>query len=1117
MAQKERTIKITLNGREVYGYPGQRLLDLCAECGVEIPALCYDPHISMYGGCSICLVEIQGAKALARACATTINPGMIVKTDTDRVRKTRKLGLELLLSDHVGDCRPPCTLACPARGDVQGYVNLAAQGKFEEALDVLHRNMALPTCIGRICPAPCQEKCRRNLVDDEPVSIREIKRFIGDYCMDKGDLGPVPAIEENGRSVAVVGGGPAGISAAYYLRLKGYAVDLFDKEPFFGGMMRYGIPDYRLPQQILQNEIDWVLDHGIQAFPNTALGKDIHMEELREKYDAVILAMGCWKSSPLRAPGEELPGVVGGIDFLYKVNRHEDVAVGKSVAVVGGGNTAMDACRCAKRLGAEKVTVVYRRTRAEMPAEPIEVEEAMEEGVEFVFLAAPQAVEGSGKVERMICEKMELGEPDASGRRRPVATGETFVLEVDQVIAAIGQQLDPAGLPKEVLDGKRMVSDEHYATPLPGVFVAGDQKTGPDIAIAAIGTGHWAAESAHHYITKGTPKAPFEYDVVQKDLTAEDFADKEKTERQFAHHDAPEVRMQQAKIFEEYNHGLTHEQTLKDAERCMECGCPDLFECKLRKYAIDYEVNPDRVAGEHLKGVEEVNEYYVRNMDKCILCGRCIRACNELAGFHAIDFTKRGFAANVDTPYWNGIEASECTQCGLCVQLCPVGALLEKRAPRWPHSEVPNVVPTACGQCSVGCQIDLNLDTAKSRIVRITSDLDNPASVTSGITCAKGRFDFAPLLENRLEAPLVKGAELPWNKALDSLKDALGKAGKAGIIAGDALSNEEYLALKRFAGDVLEAPFAVAGTDAFAPARKAMTEVFGSLETGATYGDLQEADAVLLVEADLDAKQPALVSLLRRGMRNKKTRMIFLGGKPGMLERGEAISLQPREGSMTDLLKGFAALTLAAAGKEVPEELKSYTAASVAERTGVSRECLEEAAKAFGGARKALALLGSLAGACPEKSATLAKLLGQINQKRLIPLYEGSNLGGAAKAVTASVADIVASVKSKSLKGLVLVNLDPASVGLTPADCKALDLCVVITPKAGEDYAAYQLPLANWMERDGTITALSGEQVEQKRSLPPRGVSAELCWILSNLSRRLGTELPAAWGAYSAK
>ncbi len=1117
MAQKERTIKITLNGREVYGYPGQRLLDLCAECGVEIPALCYDPHVSMYGGCSICLVEIQGAKALARACATTINPGMVVKTDTDRVHKTRKLGLELLLSDHVGDCRPPCTLACPARGNVQAYVNLAAQGKYEESLKVLHENVALPASIGRVCPAPCQEKCRRNLVDDEPVSIREIKRFVADSCMNENGLGSIPAIEENGRSVAVVGGGPAGLAASYYLRLKGYAVDLFDKEEFFGGMMRYGIPDYRLPQQILQNEVDWILDHGVKAYPNTALGMDISLEELREKYDAVILAMGCWKSSPLRAPGEDLPGVVGGIDFLYKVNRHEEVTVGKSVAVVGGGNTAMDACRCAKRLGAEKVTVVYRRTRAEMPAEPIEVEEAMEEGIEFVFLAAPQAVEGSGKVERMICEKMELGEPDASGRRRPVATGETFVLEVDQVIAAIGQQLDPAGLPKEVLDGRRMISDADYATPLQGVFVAGDQKTGPDIAIAAIGTGHWAAESAHHYIMKGTPKAPFEYDVVQKDLTAEDFADQEKTERQFARHDAPEVRMQQAKIFEEYNHGLTEEQTLKDAARCMECGCPDLFECKLRKYAIDYEVNPDRLAGEHIKGVQEINEYYVRNLDKCILCGRCIRACNELAGFHAIDFTKRGFAANVDTPYWKGIEASECTQCGLCVQLCPVGALLEKKAPRWPHSEVPTLVPTACGQCSVGCQIDLNLDAAKSRIVRITSDLDNPVSVTQGVTCAKGRFDFAHLRENRLEAPVAKGEELPWNKALDALGEDMKKAGKIGVLAGDALSNEEYLALKRFAEEVLEAPFAVAGVDAFAPARKALTEILGSSETGSTYGDLQEANAVLLVDADLDNRQPALVSLLRRGMRNNKTQVILLGGKPGMIERGETISLQPRKGTEGDLLKGFAALALAAAGKEVPENLKSYSAASVAERTGVDAACLEKAAKSFGTARKALTLLGASAGSCSEASEILAKLLGQINQKRLIPLYEGANLAGAAKAVTSSVADMVASVKSKALQGLVLVNLDPASLGLTPEDCKAMNLCVAVTSKAGADYAAYRLPLANWTERDGTFTALSGELLEQKRSMAPAGVSAELCWILANLARRLGTELPAPWGAYSAK
>jgi formate dehydrogenase major subunit len=201
----------------------------------------------------------------------------------------------------------------------------------------------------------------------------------------------------------------------------------------------------------------------------------------------------------------------------------------------------------------------------------------------------------------------------------------------------------------------------------------------------------------------------------------------------------------------------------------MECGCPDLFECKLRKYGIDYEVQPDRVAGEHVSKEEEVNTYYVRNMDKCILCGRCVRTCDEIAGFHAIDFTRRGFEGSIDTEYWKSVDTSACTSCGLCVQLCPVGALLEKRAPRKPHSEKPRLVPTACGACPVACDITLNLDAAQSRVVRVTTDLDNPLSHTFGNSCAQGRFDLERHWTNRVEEPMLRGTPVPWGALLDDL------------------------------------------------------------------------------------------------------------------------------------------------------------------------------------------------------------------------------------------------------------------------------------------------------------------------------------------------------------
>ncbi|MDI9371197.1 MAG: FAD-dependent oxidoreductase, partial [Synergistota bacterium] len=736
----KKNIKVTLNGKTVYGYKGQRILDLCAECGIEVPTLCYDPHLSLHGGCSVCLVEVEGARTLLRACANTITPGMVIKTDTQRAISARRTALELLLSDHVGDCRPPCTLACPGQGNVQGYVNLAAQGKYGESLDALHHHVTLPSCIGRVCPAPCEEVCRRRFVDDAPVSIREIKRFVGDWGIDNGRMGFVPEIKENGKRVAIVGGGPAGVSAAYYLRLKGYRPVIFEKEKLLGGMMRYGIPDYRLPQKILQTEIDWLLSHGIEVRAGTALGRDVTLDELRRDFDGVILAMGCWRSSPMRVSGEELDGVVGGIDFLYKVKTDPEVKVGARVVVVGGGNTAMDAARSAKRLGAEKVSVLYRRSREEMPAEEIEIVEADEEGVEFIFLAAPKTIEGSGRVERILCEKMELGEPDASGRRSPVPTGETFVLEADMVIAAIGQGIDFTGLPSDIHDGRRMKVGKDYDTALPGVFVCGDQQTGPKIAIEAIGNGHWAADSLDHYLAHGKPKKPFFYDIVREDLGPEDFAHIVRSVQEEVPHVPGETRLKMK--FDEYSVGLSEEQTLRDANRCMECGCPDVFECKLREYAITHEVHPEKLAGEHIEKIEDANPYYARNLDKCILCAKCVRACDEVAGFHAIDFAKRGFESVLTPQFYRDMEDSDCTFCGLCTQVCPVGALIENRVDRWPHLEEPEIVKTTCLLCPAGCELELNLDRGRSQVARVTTDLDDPEAPTGGSCCVKGRYGF---------------------------------------------------------------------------------------------------------------------------------------------------------------------------------------------------------------------------------------------------------------------------------------------------------------------------------------------------------------------------------------
>ena len=671
-------INLTINGQKVQAPEGSTILEAARSAGIDIPTLCYDKAVEIYGACGLCVVEAEGIPKLLRSCSAKVSEGMVVNTESERVVRSRKIAMELLMSAHDGDCVAPCQLNCPARTDCQGYVGLIANGEYDAALKLIKNKISLPASIGRVCPHPCEKACRRQNVE-EPINIAQLKAFAAD--MDLKSDSYVPEVQEpTGKKVAVIGGGPAGLTAAYYLTIMGHSVTVYDMMEKMGGMLRYGIPQYRLPKEVLDKEIAIIEKTGVKFVNNSKLGVDYTIESLKKENDAVIVAVGAWKSSSMRTPGEELDGVYGGIDFLRGVIKGNAPEIGEKVAICGGGNTAMDACRTAVRLGAKEVYVVYRRTRNEMPADELEINEAEEEGVIYKFLTNPLSFNGEdGKVKSMTLQLMELGEPDASGRRRPVPIeGKTEEIAVDSVILAIGQKLVTDDVKELELNerGNIIADADFFTTSIDGVFAIGDATNrGASIAIEAIGEADRCAKAVDAYLNGQELDTRVPY-ISKRDESTIDYSDREKQSRINPKVLPADVRNRN---FDEVSLGFTEEEAKAEANRCLECGCREYYKCKLLKVAQRYDINTERFKGEMpQKYTHDENAFIERNTSKCILCGLCVRSCREVMNIHAIGLMGRGFKTDVSPAFSLPLDQTKCNNCGLCVQLCPTGSLTEK-------------------------------------------------------------------------------------------------------------------------------------------------------------------------------------------------------------------------------------------------------------------------------------------------------------------------------------------------------------------------------------------------------------------------------------------------------
>lgn len=477
---------------------------------------------------------------------------------------------------------PPCAGGCPCGTDIRGWLTTIAQAEaygrtndqaYEIAWQKITERNPFPAVCGRVCPHPCEEACNRNSKEG-PVAINAMERFVGDFGISKGLKFSPPASEKHEEKIAVVGAGPAGLSCAYQLARRGYPVTVFEAFPQAGGMLRYGIPRYRLPREVLDAEINRILDLGVELRCNQRIGKDVRLEDLQKGYRAVFVGIGAHKGLKLSVPGEDAANVFTGTDFLNRANRGEEVLLGDKVIVIGGGDTAIDAARVSKRLGAS-VTLLYRRTRQEMPAIAPEVDGAIEEGIAIEYLAAPVEIRVNGsKAVGMKCIRMELGEPDASGRRRPVPKpGSEFEMDATAIIAAISQEPDFDGL-SSLRDGKSWIKvDAQEATGVEDVFAGGDAVELGLVTIA-ISQGLFAAEAIDARLRGKVLEKLAPLPAIKPERMKLGWY------KELPRHERVHVAVAERGVDTEIEQGLSEADARVEAQRCMSCGlCSDCETC----------------------------------------------------------------------------------------------------------------------------------------------------------------------------------------------------------------------------------------------------------------------------------------------------------------------------------------------------------------------------------------------------------------------------------------------------------------------------------------------------------------------------------------------------------